>query len=300
MKCIFLYRIISIFGKGFIISISIMESYLNNLDMDLENINWDELTDQEILSIISKFKTSWPTIKLSKSTRIERAVGSLVGEDINSVSRLSYCPIRCMNEYQKRNYQRCNTPGQEMFYGSLMPSDTDKIKLARITSLCESSKLFREQTNGTERFIFGKWELQQELCCIIIVDDENNYNSKLLNDAQQYIKNQNIKLTGNQRFLSKQFYKNIVHNKEYRLSAIYANYIFNEGIDAIIYPSSQTKSDGICIAIRPQIIDTNKLLLTDALDTVGIMDGKYTLHNVGRFIVNQNGKLTYEKINHDN
>lgn len=263
--------------------------------MDFKNINWDIINDNEISILFSKMKLSWPMITLPRTTIIERAVGCRLDEKINTIDRLSYCPSEYMQEYQRQNYQRCNTPGQEMFYGSLMPHDTDKIKLARITSLCESSRLMRNQQNGVERFVFGKWEVELPLCCIIIIDDLNNYNSKLLNDANNHLRKHDIQYTDNQRFIAKQFYGNVVDNKEYRLSALYADYLFTHPIDAIIYPSSQTESDGVCIAIKPSIIDT-KLKLINALDTIGIMNDKYTLNNVGTFLIDKNKKLIYETI----
>lgn len=265
--------------------------------MELKDIEWDSLNNDRIYEVLSSIPTKWPKIELPKLSTIDRAVGCQDKEIVNNAKRLSFCPFKHMSKSQKSEYQRCNLPGQEMFYGSLMPSEYDKIEQARIISLCESSKLIRNKEQGHERFIFGLWELQDPLHCLVIIDDQNKYNAEILSGAQNAVRQHKMEFTENQRYIAKQFYGKANTNKEYRLCAIYANYILSKNeIDAIIYPSTQTASDGACIAIKPHAIDSGKLKLIKALDTIGRMENTYQLEIVGRFFPDKNDNLVYEPI----
>ena len=232
----------------------------------------DDYSDAEIKTLFSSIETHWPLLYLPVSKTIDRAVRVSDEEKIANVKRLSYCPLKIMDESQKTQYKRCSLPGQEMFYGSLMPDEEDEIEAARIISICESSKLFRTKDNGEELYVFGKWIQQKPLKCMVIVDDKNEYNAQILKEAQKTYAERQVVLTDKQRFLASRFYQSASDHKQYRLSAIYSNCIFSsQEIDAIIYPSVQTQSTGACIAINPRSVDDGTIKLVDALKSKVVM-----------------------------
>lgn len=141
---------------------------------------------------------------------------------------------------------------------------------------------------------------QKSLKCIVIVDDINEYNARILKEAQKTYAEHQVVFTDMQRFLVTQFYQWASDHKQYRLSAIYSNYIFSsQEIDAIIYPSVQTQSAGACIAINPKSVDDGTIKLVDALKSKVVMkDGMMRVATLGRYRVVENGDLQYVDIVH--
>ncbi|MDP3930081.1 MAG: hypothetical protein Q8R57_13755 [Bacteroidota bacterium] len=57
-------------------------------------------------------------------------------------------------------------------------------------------------------------------------------------------------------FISEEFAKPVKSHEEYKFSALYSTKVLLEkGKDAIIYPSVKTDTEGLCIAIKPNIIE---------------------------------------------
>lgn len=264
----------------------------------LQELNWNNYSDDRIISILTSIPISWPILELPMNVTIDRAVRIAEGEEIANFSRLSYCPVCAMSEKQKTRYQRCNLPGQEMFYGSLLPDNADGIKFSRIISICESSRLFRTQENGEEVYGFGTWEQTRPLKCAVIVDDKNEYGAAILKDAQNHYKKKGIVLNDNHRFIASIFSSSVSDDMQYRLSAIYADFLFaNTDIDAIVYPSVQTGAEGACISINPQCINDNSIKLIAAIKSKVVMkDKELSISNIERGCVSEQGKLTFIKI----
>lgn len=211
---------------------------------------------------------------------IDRAVRIGTEEEVNNVSRITYCP---KEKLPKEKYSRCSKPSQEMFYASLLfPEQNEgEINNARIISIAEASELYREDHDGSEIFIFGKWTIKSTLTCAVIVNPQGDYVVKYLQecarDLLRKLSNSYLDPLGQCSEASewaKIFSKEISSNSDYCDSADKASQILeNPKIDAIIYPSVQAGKQGCCIAIRPDVVDTGRIKLVKVLQTQAKKEG---------------------------
>lgn len=184
---------------------------------------------------------------------------------------LSYHP----NNEKILNYSRCALPFYSLFYGAI---DFDKYNNQQIEDSSNAKKLligtpmFESelgnlvlQSGKPIRFSIGYWELKQPLDAIFVVFNENakifarylkeekeNFKKIIQMDKklpQEYI----YKFLS---FISYEFSKSIKSHEEYKFSALYSKMVLFEKMkDAIVYPSVKTETEGLCIAIKPSIIE---------------------------------------------
>jgi len=164
-------------------------------------------------------------------------------------------------------FGRANSPYQSMFYGAI-PSK--KIKYSRITSLIETSEIFRDIprnrfTDAYFQMTLGKWTITKPVTVIDLIFNKKNIDNiegiKNSNDeakeviAEQYPDNvEQIELI--LEFFSDEFAKeNIRTHNDYKISCIYSHVALNQGINGIIYPSVRTKALGYNIALTPSSVD---------------------------------------------
>ena len=164
-------------------------------------------------------------------------------------------------------FGRANSPFQSMFYGAI---STKEIKYPRITSLIETSEIFRDIPNNrfTDAYFLmtlGKWTITKPVTVIDLIFSKKNIDNiediKMSNQEarkiieEQYPNNvEQIELI--LEFFSDEFAKeNIVTHNDYKISCIYSQVALNQGINGIIYPSVRTKALGYNIALTPSSVD---------------------------------------------
>jgi len=197
---------------------------------------------------------------------IDRArINNKIGEIFTSENEISYREdINNIN-----SYGRANAPFQSIFYGAI---PTNEIKYPRITSLIETSEIFRDIPKNKfidAHFIMtlGKWEIKKPLNVIDLIYNKHNVENiediQISNeDAKKMIaKNfpdhiEQIELI--LEFFSDEFAKsNIRSDNDYKISCIYSQMAISQGVDGIIYPSVRTKAMGYNIALTPLSVNSS-------------------------------------------
>ncbi|WP_416440038.1 hypothetical protein ACH3O9_10190 [Leeuwenhoekiella sp. A16] len=197
---------------------------------------------------------------------IDRArINSKIGEVFNSENEISYREdISNINKYG-----RTNAPFQSMFYGAI---PTSKIGYPRITSLIETSEIFRDIPQN--KFIdahfmmtLGKWEIKKPLKVVDLVFNKNNIEN--IEDIQfshedarktiaENFPDNTVQIELILEFFSDEFAKiDIKNNNDYKISCIYSQMALNQGVDGIAYPSVRTKAMGYNIALTPLSVDSS-------------------------------------------
>jgi len=186
-----------------------------------------------------------------------------IGEIFTAENQISY--REDVKNIEK--FGRANSPFQSMFYGAI---STKEIKYSRITSLIETSEIFRDIPNNrmTDAYFLmtlGKWTITKPITVIDLIFNKKNIEDiediKISHEkgrkiiAEQYPKNvEQIELI--LEFFSDEFAKeNIKTHNDYKISCIYSHIALNQGINGIIYPSVRTKALGYNIALTPSSVD---------------------------------------------
>jgi hypothetical protein len=173
-------------------------------------------------------------------------------------------------------YSRCSLPFNSMFYGAI---DFDKYNDLRIADSIEAKRLLIgtpmfESEIGSQvlkdgkplRFSIGFWELKKPLDAIMIAF---NKKAKIFDKHLKENKESFMRIIDEDKnplpkeyiykfleFISDEFAKPVVNHEDYKFSAIYSHMVLlNKVKDAIIYPSVKTETEGLCIAIKPNIIE---------------------------------------------
>lgn len=194
------------------------------------------------------------------------------GKGFKEQSEMTYCPTRFCT-----GYQRASLPGKTMFYG-VISDDQNHQENARAVCASECSTLCAEgmESIGREFFTLSYWNIKEPLKVFSLITDTtypNVQDNKLLNfmrdnflkvhkDSSDY----EIKLA---QFISDDFSKRIIDNKEYMLSATLTTEIINDmGFDGVVYPSVKLSGQcGLNIALKPSSVDS-KLEFTHVVDQV--------------------------------
>ncbi len=207
-----------------------------------------------------------PSLTIEAGTTLYRATVITSEEEmscITCISRLSYKPA-----YLNSTYGRASTPHNTMFYGIV----SSNIQNAHYSCLVETCPIFREkkQEQGHYRVAIGKWILKKELRMAAIVDvDGNNKSGALRNfDPKDFIRiidqlNNYQEVIDFWRLINQEFRKNVAKDREYAVSAHFAEKLLSKGFDGIIYESIQSidekAKESLCVAVRPEIVDNHFL-----------------------------------------
>ena len=194
------------------------------------------------------------------------------GKGFKERSEMTYCPAQLCT-----GYQRASLPGETMFYG-VISDDQNHQENARAICASECSTLCAEgmESIGREFFTLSYWKIKEPLKVFSLITDTtfpNVQNNKMLNlmrenfltihkDSSDYEK----KLA---HFISDDFSKRVIDNKEYMLSATLTTEIINDmGFDGVVYPSVKLSGQcGLNIALKPSSVDS-KLEFTYVVDQV--------------------------------
>lgn len=262
-----------------------------------------QMEESQLMQYFREHPVKWVScaIPLGKQERIIRCSKLKdENEQVGSISRLSYCPSPLLGDSV---YNRCNLPKQEMFYGTLFGEEYDEIQHALITSVFEVSDLCHETSTEDEYYVSGEWLATREIMSLVIFDHTQPAISSLFRKAkikaEQFL-SKNPKETIGDTALIQAFSQDVKNNSDYRVSACYSTFLFNNyPIDAIVYPSVRTGKVGICIAIRPSFVDAGGIEL--------IASSMYKLYSEGfkriigmpykhGFIDNDTGLIRYDRI----
>ena len=205
---------------------------------------------------------------------VVRSSPNNTGEIFSNISRCSYNPF-----VESIPLQRCNYRSQQVFYGAI-PANMKNID-AGMTALLETSIDYAENINNrSKHFTLSRWVLQRPLKVFVLPFSQqsaknNNdfeemnkiFDSLLLQtfpnqETYQYYK-------GFLEYMSEIFCKGVdktEKDKYYKISAAFYNELMDmsksEGkdIDGLIYPSANSKSEGMNIALKKELIDEKQLV----------------------------------------
>jgi hypothetical protein len=192
------------------------------------------------------------------------------------------CDLTYPPYHLNTTYGRANTKSRPMFYGTFASEDTSPW-LARMITLKEVSSL---DTTNPEKITFARWTVSRPITLVFIVP--NNNLRELHSPVAAELKGAYLKFVKQERpeseddfvavtrFFADEFAKNVQHNYEYLLSAVFTE-VITEVIteenqrDGVMYLPISTKGEfGFNVAIKPEIAD-NCL----RLDVVGEATFKY-------------------------
>lgn len=206
------------------------------------------------------------------------------GKGFKKRSEMTYCPAQFCT-----GYQRASLPGETMFYG-VISDDQNHQENARAVCASECSTLCAEgmESIGREFFSLSYWKIREPLKVFSLITDttfSNVQDNKLLNlmrdnylkihkDSSDYEK----KLA---HFISDDFSKRVVDDKDYMFSATLTTEIINDmGFDGVVYPSVRLSGRcGLNIALKPSSVDS-KLEYTQVVDQVLYKHKNHSIYRV--------------------
>ena len=231
--------------------------FLEQAKNNLRNIDYNI-----IYKAICDMPNALTKAKIRKGEAIDRVRINNCDNPFNSISDISY--ITDYKVLEKLEFGRANKEKQGIFYGAI---ESSEIRNQRIVSYFETSKIFSESDQYDtieEVFTVSRWIVKEEFEVIqIVFSDETLTACKEIKEFHDYHLSF---LKGNPyreyylhqlRFISNEFSKvKIKTLDDYKISAAYANYIWNNtNIKGIIYPSVQSKYKGQNIALTPDCVD---------------------------------------------
>lgn len=207
-------------------------------------------------------------------------------------------------------FGRCNCPGQQIFYGSVM---SDKIKETRVTGISEIID-FDSLDRSKRHFIaIGAWLVQEEIFLAELYLRDEKVKNKITQDANTSHKNQLSTLTPEERqkheeiltFFSDEFTE---PNGRYELTSSISNLYFNNffkkkdnsesfSIEGLSYPSVKTEGQGMNVALLPNTVDTKMKLEMVMINEVIFTGPKsFYFHNYEMSLdILSDGKITNYK-----
>lgn len=172
----------------------------------------------------------------------------------DEISLISYNP----NYQSILNFGRANEPGQSLFYCASH----------EYLAFAETSEITRKKLKiDFEYMTTGAWIAQKDLKIAVLVtprhlDGINKFQDNCTNLVSSFINQQNddnAKIVNNLfQFLANEFSINTGDNsKHYKITAAFVNYIFdnNPDIDAIQYPSTIYRNNGLNYVFHPKSVD---------------------------------------------
>jgi hypothetical protein len=190
-------------------------------------------------------------------------------ETCANVSRCSYVPDSKRN---KIPLQRCNLKSQQVFYASI-PGGMRNFSDGAQPSLMETvmQKIIDDPTFDSRKAAVSRWQIKHQPVFWFLphyTDSiDNNENFKFLfNQFDGFLKknSESIELyqnfTEKLNYLSELFCRNYEKEKTYKVTATYYNKVMslakpdNSSYDALIYPSANTKGEGMNIVLTKDYV----------------------------------------------
>lgn len=198
------------------------------------------------------------------------------GEIFTNVSCCSYNPLA-----STVTLQRCNYPGQQMFYATLETGATDMN--ASTTAIIETAaEYISNEDISYHDFTISNWEIHRPLNLFVFPCSKKSIKSNPHFELANRMFDEDLMKHFGQlpteireaylqyckdviEFMSDVFCKEEEKKYWYRVSAAFVNYILkyaeerNEPIDGLIYPSANSHAKGMNIVLKKELIDTGVL-----------------------------------------
>lgn len=200
-----------------------------------------------------------PNLILRKGTILYRAREVEDVSEIVNIKNLSYAPP----EYNK-TYNRASTPDSTMFYAI----SGDSFQECIYGCLSETCECFR-MSNAEHRHynvVVGLWETKVDLILPQIINVDGINKSDAFDNAEEF--KECIRPLGKKgndiinfwRYMNREFTKNVNHEKEYWVSAIFTKWLSQRTRrNGVIYESVQSTDPKVtnnhCVALTPNVAD---------------------------------------------
>jgi hypothetical protein len=167
-----------------------------------------------------------------------------------------------------KTFGRCNFPGQQIFYGSVL---SDKIEEARVIGISEIINFDSLDRNKRHFVAIGKWLVQEEIFLAELYLRDERIKNKITQAANSNHKNafSSLPLEEKQKheeiltFFSDELTE---PNGRYELTSLISNLYFNKflskkdgsesfSIEGLSYPSVKTSGQGVNVALLPATVD---------------------------------------------
>lgn len=222
---------------------------LKSLDLNLVDVN-------QILDLLRKINSQFfVTNKLKKGTRLCRVrIWNELPKIPTNVSEFSY------NPNPSKEFGRAHCIGESIFYASL--NLADPLVPHYMNALLETINDDLTKNFSRSYFAISSWILKEDLPFVLVGSNllHSRENKSLRGhfiksiDLDSKFKDEAIIVDD---FFSNEFSKKVEYNNDYKLSASYSKYIFENGFNAIIYNSVASNGAGLNIAINKESIDQN-------------------------------------------
>lgn len=198
------------------------------------------------------------------------------GETCLNVSRCSYVPDSLKENIPR---QRCNEEGQQVFYASI-PGGMTNFGDGAQPSLMETTmqRIIDDPTFDSRQAAVSRWQIKEQPLFWFLThygdSIKNNENFKFLFDhTDNFLKedattNQHHQnFTEKLEYLSQLFCRNDNKEKIYKITAKYYNKVmslfkpFDKHYDALIYPSANTKGEGMNIVLTKEYVENKNIFL---------------------------------------
>ena len=185
-------------------------------------------------------------------------------EDVDlfgNVDDLKYPPAKRILDFG-----RCNLPQQPVFYASEFEWNSF-IELMHALDK-------RIPNNMNAPVTVGKWVLQEDLEMVVVLNPGNEgtmarYMSLFESDFNEVINQEPAEEIEGLRlffhFIAEAYAQSAVDDQDiYKLTSAYSDIVFGiDSVDGIIYPSVQYHHHGISYALKPSVLDSKKIALSD-------------------------------------
>lgn len=195
-------------------------------------------------------------------------------ETCTNVSRCSYVPDSKRNRIP---LQRCNLEKQQVFYASI-PGGMSNFRDGAQPSLMETTmqKIIDDPTFDSKKAVASRWQIKHPPLFWFLPHYASSINSNenfkfLFNQFEGFLKNNSESIDDHQNFtkklnyLSQLFCRNYEKEKTYKVTAAYYNKVMsvanpdNSYYDALIYPSANTKGEGMNIVLTKDYVDKQNI-----------------------------------------
>lgn len=216
---------------------------------------------EDIWNLFSSIRNYFaiPNLILAKGAILYRAREVKDVSEIASIKDLSYAPL----EYNK-TYSRASTPYNTMFYAISGDAFRDCI----YGCLSETCECFRIPNTEHRHYniVVGLWETTEDLILPQIINIDGINKSDAFANAEEFKKKlRHLGEIGDDiinfwRYMNMEFTKNVSHENEYWISAIFSEFLVKMmGKSGVIYESVQSIDPKVrnnhCVALTPQIAD---------------------------------------------
>jgi hypothetical protein len=195
-------------------------------------------------------------------------------ETCTNVTRCSYVPDSIKS---KIPMQRCNLEGQQVFYASI-PGGMRNFSDGAQPSLMETvmQKIIDNPTFDARKAAVSRWQIKHQPIFWFLPHYTNSIRNNqhfkfLFNQFDEFLKmnsksiEQYKNFTEKLNYLSELFCRNDEKEKTYKVTAAYYNKVMsldkpdNICYDALIYPSANTKGEGMNIVLTKDYVDQKNI-----------------------------------------